>query len=86
MPGSSVLDFFTVEFNSEDEIIGPIMALFSLSHVFVLMALGSAIVLRRELHSISIFVGLCVCELLCRVLKKSLKNPRPQGNSLEGSV
>jgi len=53
------------------------MAFFSLSHIFILVALVTVIITRRELHSVSILLGLCVCEVICRVLKKASKHPRP---------
>lgn len=75
----AVLDFFTVEYAAEDRIWGPVMALFSLCHIFVLALIGSSILLRRELHTIFVFGGLCLCELLMRITKKSFKHPRPEG-------
>jgi hypothetical protein len=75
---TAVLDFFTVEYEAGDS-AGALAALLSLSHLFILVGIATLVAFRRELHCLSIFAGLCVCEGLCRVLKKTVRETRPQG-------
>jgi len=60
-----------------DDLIGKVLAWSSLTPIFIVIALGTLIIFRRELHTIALFIGILTNEALNQVLKYSIKMPRP---------
>jgi len=60
-----------------DDLAGKFLAWSSLAPIFIVIALGTLIIFRRELHTIAFFIGILSNEALNQLLKYSLKKPRP---------
>lgn len=61
----------------EDDIVGKLMAWLSLIPIFILVAFVTLIIFRRELHTITFFLGIITNEVLNYLLKYTFKHPRP---------
>lgn len=68
-----------IVYDSEDGLFGWIMALMSLSPVFIIVAICSSILVHREVHSIFLLLGQICCVLLNQILKNIFRQPRPDG-------
>ena len=66
----------------EGNLFAMLLAYSSLLPVFIVVGYMNVLFFRRELHTASFFIGQILCEGLTIVLKKIIKEPRPQGNSL----
>ncbi|KAL4086616.1 hypothetical protein PRIC1_013678 [Phytophthora ramorum] len=64
---------------------GLIMALFTLSPVFVTLMHVTLVTSQRDLDSISMFFGQVVSEVINKVLKKTINQQRPDGARMSGS-
>ena len=67
-----------VEFNPKDS-LAYAYAYITLSPLIILVSYVSIIIARRELMMINMFLGQLFCELLNSVLKKWIKEKRPNG-------
>ena len=70
------VSFTHVEYPQGD-IIGLILAWSSLFPVFVLSGFITHIYFRREIHTISFFIGIFINELVNLILKYTVREPRP---------
>lgn len=66
-----------------DDPLGQIAALVTLAPIFALVALGTWVVARRELHAICALAGAVLNAALCVGLKKIAEEPRPLGATLQ---
>ncbi|RLN46050.1 hypothetical protein BBJ29_003382 [Phytophthora kernoviae] len=64
---------------------GVIMALFTLSPVFVTLMHVTLVAFQRDLDSVSMFLGQVTSEVLNKVLKKAINQRRPDGARMGGS-
>ncbi|EGZ21725.1 hypothetical protein PHYSODRAFT_313791 [Phytophthora sojae] len=64
---------------------GVIMALFTLSPVFVTLMHVTLVIFQRDLDSVSMFLGQVVSEVINKVLKKTINQQRPDGARMSGS-
>ncbi|KAF4324059.1 hypothetical protein BBO99_00002335 [Phytophthora kernoviae] len=64
---------------------GVIMALFTLSPVFVTLMHVTLVAFQRDLDSMSMFLGQVTSEVLNKVLKKAINQRRPDGARMGGS-
>ncbi|POM73384.1 Dolichyldiphosphatase 1 [Phytophthora palmivora] len=64
---------------------GVIMALFTLSPVFVTLMHVTLVTFQRDLDSVSMFLGQIVSEVINKVLKKTINQQRPDGARMSGS-
>lgn len=67
----------------QDDNLGFILALFSLSPVFIMVMYVTIIVFKRDLHSIFATVGQVFGVIVCIALKKILSQPRPEDSDLD---
>ncbi|XP_052091335.1 dolichyldiphosphatase 1-like [Mytilus californianus] len=59
------------------DLIGYVLAWFSLVPIFVCVGFAALIIFRRDLHTISYFIGIILNELLNLVLKHVIREHRP---------
>ncbi|ETM47157.1 hypothetical protein L914_08062 [Phytophthora nicotianae] len=64
---------------------GVIMALFTLSPVFVTLMHVTLVTCQRDLDSVSMFLGQVVSEVINKILKKTINQQRPDGARMSGS-
>lgn len=60
------------------------LAIFSLTPIFSVVALVSAFTVTRRLHWMWATAGFFLVDLLCRVLKHVINQPRPEGSYRDG--
>eukprot|EP00112_Aurelia_sp_Birch-Aquarium-sp1_P011075 Seg2338.1 transcript_id=Seg2338.1/GoldUCD/mRNA.D3Y31 product="Dolichyldiphosphatase 1" protein_id=Seg2338.1/GoldUCD/D3Y31 len=65
-----------VEYPAGD-IIGKGLAWMSLVPIFLIVSFVTLIIFRRELHTITFFIGILLNEIANQILKYSFKGPRP---------
>lgn len=63
----------------EGDIIGKILALLSLLPIFLIVAVFTSFVTRRDLAALSLLVGQFFNQIVSVSLKKIFKQPRPAG-------
>ncbi|CAH0474948.1 unnamed protein product [Peronospora belbahrii] len=63
---------------------GAILALFTLSPIFLVIVYVTIVTIQRDLDSISMFMGQFVSVLVNKVLKKLINQPRPEGAFMSG--
>mmetsp|Transcript_11488 Transcript_11488/g.33860 ORF Transcript_11488/g.33860 Transcript_11488/m.33860 type:complete len:230 (-) Transcript_11488:1879-2568(-) len=68
-----------ITYDSEDQ-LGPLWALLSLAPPFCVAALATVTVVSRDLRSAFVLLGLVSTSILCALLKKVLRQPRPQNH------
>ncbi|KAL3659525.1 hypothetical protein V7S43_015514 [Phytophthora oleae] len=73
-----------VMYNPTDR-LGVILALFTLSPVFVTLMHVTLVVFQRDLDSISMFIGQIISEVINKALKKTINQQRPNGARMSGS-
>lgn len=66
----------------EGDIVGKILAWFSLLPIFIVVGFITLIVFRREIHTMTFFGGILINELVNMMVKHTLAHPRPCGNHL----
>ncbi|XP_065226343.1 dolichyldiphosphatase 1-like isoform X2 [Planococcus citri] len=59
------------------DFIGKFLALISLSHIGIFAGFVTLITFRRDLHTITLFIGVLLNELICMTLKYIIAEPRP---------
>ncbi|CAI5709374.1 unnamed protein product [Peronospora effusa] len=64
--------------------LGAMLALFTLSPVFLMIVYVTLVATQRDLDSISMLVGQLVSVLLNKILKKHINQPRPVGAFMSG--
>ena len=62
-----------------DDLVGKLMALFSLSPLFISISFATFIFCRRDTYSILFFVGMILNFLIVQVEKIIVREPRPPG-------
>ncbi|RLN58633.1 hypothetical protein BBJ28_00010407 [Nothophytophthora sp. Chile5] len=65
--------------------LGIVLALITLSPVYVMVMYVTLVGFQRDLDSISALLGQLINEVLNKVLKKAINQPRPDGARLSGS-
>ncbi|RLN46051.1 hypothetical protein BBJ29_003383 [Phytophthora kernoviae] len=65
--------------------LGVILALFTLSPIFIMIMYATLVTSQRDLDTISMFTGQMVTVVLNKVLKKVINQPRPEGAPMSGS-
>lgn len=79
-----IFDITYIEYRDNDN-LSLLIAVCSLIPIFAILCHASKIFLvRRELFSITIFVGALLCAVLSDVLKAIIKEPRPEGSYKDG--
>lgn len=68
---------------AKDDFIGKISALVSLSPLGIVCAFVALIIFRRDLHTITFFIGLLLNDLLSTVLKNLIAEHRPMVRPLD---
>ncbi|KAF4324060.1 hypothetical protein BBO99_00002336 [Phytophthora kernoviae] len=65
--------------------LGVILALFTLSPIFIMIMYATLVASQRDLDTISMFTGQMITVVLNKVLKKVINQPRPEGAPMSGS-
>ncbi|KAJ0395847.1 hypothetical protein P43SY_002264 [Pythium insidiosum] len=73
-----------VEYDAQDP-LGAVLALVTLSPVFIMVMYATLVVFQRDLDAMALLVGQLLNEVLNQILKRTIKQSRPHGARMSGA-
>ncbi|GLE01995.1 hypothetical protein PINS_up010833 [Pythium insidiosum] len=73
-----------VEYDAQDP-FGAVLALVTLSPVFIMVMYATLVVFQRDLDAMALLVGQLLNEVLNQLLKRTIKQSRPHGARMSGA-
>ena len=73
-----------VRYDANDALVGQLMAWSSMLPIFLMVAFAGVLSVRRELQFVAFLAGILASELLSVLLKRLIREPRPDGSYMTG--
>ena len=77
------IDLFLVQYD-EGDLVGSLLAWVSLLPICIFVGLFGILLMKRDLRTVSLYGGLAAGEVLSVMLKRTIKEPRPEGSAAGG--